>query len=158
MSEEETQEGGHDDEEAEVEEVEAVEETPEEVPEEPEEPEEDDGSEGSEDPEMDVPDDVERTDGCKSCGAPEDDMLVVYDRNMDKPWSGGNPYSRICPECGSRTFAPKDLWKTQAVPYVIERGSDEPKPYYTCPYDDCDGQFVGEVDECPECERELIWE
>lgn len=106
---------------------------------------------------IDVPGGVERGDGCPSCGTPESEILVVYDRNMDKPWKGGNPYSRICPNCGSRTFAPKTQWLEQDVRYVIKRDESQPKPYYFCPYEDCDGQFVGEVDECPECERPIEW-
>lgn len=144
----------------------------EEEQEEPEEPEEgveemevEDDEEVVEDEETEVdeeitevPEDVERDDGCPSCGTPESEILVVYDRNMDKPWKGGNPYSRICPNCGSRTFSPKSQWLEQETRYVIKRGENEPKPYYLCPYEDCDEQFVGEVDECPGCERPIEWE
>lgn len=94
--------------------------------------------------------------GC-ACGASEEDLLVVYDRNFDYPWKGGNPYARLCPDCGSRTFTARSYWESQEVPYVIVKGGETPQPLYDCPYDDCDGSFLGTPSECPDCEQELLW-
>jgi hypothetical protein len=97
--------------------------------------------------------------GCNSCGdVPESEMLVVRDLNMKAPHKGGNQYARICPECGQRTFCSKTYFETTDDPYVIPAGDDEPVPIYDCPYDDCEGTLYGEVDECPDCEQEIIWE
>lgn len=128
---------------------------------EPDEPEEEveeeveEAIEEAEEKEQQIPDEKL---GCKACNVPENDMLVAYDRNMDKPWKGGNPYSRVCPECGNRTFAPKSLFETQDQQYVIKRGENEVQPLYYCPYEDCGEPFAGMPDECPACEREIIWE
>lgn len=101
---------------------------------------------------------VKESQGCDSCDTPEEEMMVVYDRNKDYPWKEGNPYARQCPECGSKTFTSKSYWESQEVPHVIPKGEDEPLPLYQCPYPNCDGEFAGEQKACPECGGELIWE
>lgn len=133
-------------------------EEPEEI-EEPDEPTESEEAETEPEPEAETEEEGPGEQiGCEACGTPESEMLVVYDKNLDKPWRGGNPYSRICPSCGARTFSSKSYWKSQAVPYVIPVGEEEPQPLFRCPYDDCDETFLGKQDECPGCGRELIWE
>jgi hypothetical protein len=96
--------------------------------------------------------------GCEACETPESEMLVTYDRNKDYPWKSGNPYCRICPECGSRTFTARSYWESQEVRYVIPKSESDPQPLYGCPYEDCGATFVGEVGECPTCERAIEWE
>jgi ribosomal protein S27AE len=102
--------------------------------------------------------DPEETGGCDACGVPESEILVVYDRNKDYPWKPGNPYSRVCPDCGASTFTAQSYWESQEVPYVIPKGEDEPKPLFTCPHQGCDGEIVGFPDECPTCGGGIEWE
>jgi RNA polymerase subunit RPABC4/transcription elongation factor Spt4 len=109
-------------------------------------------------------DDIPEDDLSNGCCVPESEMLVCRDLNLDYPWKGGNQYSRICPECGSRTFTAKSYWEMRVEDpdeqaYIIPQGDDtEPQPYFICPYGDCTGTFYGFPDECPECEREFEWE
>lgn len=156
------------DEDAEEEEVEeaAVEEPDEEVAEDVEvegDPDEGDGGvtplSGDEREALTAGDDSPDIGGCDACeGVAEGDLLVVYNENFDFPWKSGNPFARVCPECGSQTFTAKAYWQSQEVPYIIPKGEDEPKPLFDCPYEGCGGEFLGTPDECPECERELLWE
>lgn len=94
----------------------------------------------------------------EGCCVPEEEMMVVRDLNMNAPFKGGNQYCRICPECGKRTFCSKMYWKTADEQYVIPEGEEDPIQRFECPYPDCDGSFFGTVDECPECENEIMWE
>lgn len=111
---------------------------------------------------------------CEHIG--EEDMLVTKDLNLDYPWKDGNKYCRICPNCNRRVFCAASYWESkrsndETVAYVIEQGDDTPRPIHDCPWDDdyvdddpCGDEFhgtpVGEEppSECPNCERELIWE
>lgn len=114
--------------------------------------------------------DDDASDGCQACAdIDEDEMLVVFDRNKDFPFKQGNPYSRVCPDCGSRTFTSKAYWANQEVPYVILKGEDTPRMTFRCPHDDCAGLLVGphyndDVDTgdlpgtCPTCEGDIEWE
>lgn len=85
-------------------------------------------------------------------------MLVIRDKNMAAPHKGGNQYATLCPECKQRQFCSKSRWIMADPAFVIQRGENEAKPLWDCPYDDCDGEFVGQPDKCPECEREFEWE
>ena len=94
----------------------------------------------------------------KGCCVSAAEMMAVRDLNKKPPWKQGNQYRTVCPECNATQFASKEYWKHSTVQFVIPRGEAEPVILYTCPYDDCDGDLEGEMDECPECEREIEWE
>lgn len=113
--------------------------------------------------EQEADDDLDDDDLADGCCVPEDEMIVCRDLNLDYPWKGGNQYSRICPECGARTFTAKSYWVSRVEDpeqqaHVIPKDSDEPEPYFLCPYEGCDGRFHGYPDECPECEQPFEWE
>lgn len=97
------------------------------------------------------------------CCVPEEEMIVARDLNLDYPWKGGNQYCRICPECWSRTFTAKSYWEMrksnpELPAHVIPRDGDKPVQLFDCPYDDCDGELHGQVEECEDCEREIHWQ
>lgn len=118
--------------------------------------------------------------GQDGCCVPESEMMVTLDENLEVPWKGGNKFSRICPECNSRTFCAGSLWEAanddpSRVAYIIEKDETSPRPVYVCPYGDdwverlpedydeepCGEEFLGTPlgeappDECPHCEREI---
>lgn len=112
---------------------------------------------------QDTDSDLDDDDLAGGCCVPEPEMQVCRDLNLDYPWKGGNQYSRICPECGSRTFTAKSYWEQRVEDpeqqaYVVPQGEEEPQPYFICPYEDCTGTFHGFPDECPECEQPFEWE
>ncbi len=94
----------------------------------------------------------------EGCCVPAGEMLAVRDLNKKPPWKCGNQYRTVCPECNATQFASKEYWKHAEVQYVIPRGEAGPVVLYDCPYEDCDGQLKGEMEECPECEQEILWE
>jgi len=93
--------------------------------------------------------------GC--CGLDESEIMVVRDLNMAAPHKGGNQFSRICPECGTRKFCTRRYWETNDEQYVIPNGEKEPVQLFDCPYPDCDGEIHEGLDECPDCGSEIEW-
>jgi len=114
-----------------------------------------------------TPETEEQTIGQDGCCIPESEMLVVLDRNFEVPWKGGNKYSRICPECRSRTFCPESYWQArhddpQGVAYVIERGeggedgaSAVIRPLYVCPYTEAWAEPLPDDSEVEVCGEEF---
>lgn len=108
--------------------------------------------------EPDTDDEPDDSGGCPNGCVGEDNMMVVRDLNLDYPWKGGNQYKRMCPDCGSVQFTARTYWEMAEPKFVIQKGEDKPKPMFTCPWEDCDGELVGTPEECDECGNPLEWE
>ena len=60
------------------------------------------------------------------CTCEEPDLVPVKDRNMERSYVSGNPYSRYCRTCGRRYFCAKSYWEHAGEKFVIPVDDDEP--------------------------------
>lgn len=104
----------------------------------------------------------------QSCNCDEPDVVPVIDRNLAPTYISGNPYARLCRNCGQRHFCKGSFWEDSENKYVIPRaeGDEDPDPipveeyedenYFECPK--CGKPRFGEPKKCEACGVEYEWE
>lgn len=98
------------------------------------------------------------TDYADGCCVPESEIMVVRDLNLSAPYKGGNQFSRVCPDCGSRTFCTRRYWETSDDQYVIPNGESDIVPLDTCPWEDCSADVHGLMESCGSCDEAITWQ
>lgn len=104
--------------------------------------------------------------GESACSCDDPELVVVYDKNMEKPYVSGNRYCRFCRNCGRRYFCKDTYWEQADEQWVIPMGEDEPIPgdqyeaeydenFFNCP--ECGHPHFGEPDSCEQCEADYNW-